>query len=349
MILFIDTYGAFLHVRDNMFEIRLKKDGENVTRKIAPGKIKSILLGKGISLSTEAVNLALNYNIDILFVEFDGMPYGRVWYSKLGSTTKIRKQQLIASISKEGLEFVKQWLSVKLGNQVEFLKRLKKHRPDKEVIFVNVINKISDKVEKIKALEGEKTEDVAETLRGYEGSAGREYFGLLGKILPKEHQFTARSFRPARDPFNAFLNYAYGVLYSLVEKSLIIAGVDPFVGFLHRDDYNQKSMVFDFIEQFRIFADETVFKLFSAKKVNKKQTEEITGGFSLNKEGKMLLMDSFTKFLEDDRILYRGKKQTRENVIRLEAHSFAAKLLKTKFKTEEVEIYDLLGDVRHQE
>lgn len=345
MILFIDTYGAFLHVKDNMFEVRLKKGEETIKRKIAPGKIKSILLSKGISLSTDAVNLALTFNIDILFLEFDGTPYGRIWFSKLGSTTKIRKQQLIASVTKEGLNFVKEWITRKLANQVELLKRLKKHRMDKAALFVNVTNKIETKINSIKQLKGKKVEDVAESIRGYEGSAGREYFGTLGKIIPPEHQFETRNFRPAKDPFNAFLNYAYGVLYSQIEKALIIAGIDPFVGFLHRDDYNQKSMVFDFIEPFRIYADEVVFKLFSAKKVNKKHTDKITGGISLNKEGKMLLMDSLNKFMEDEKILYRNKKQSRTNIIRLEAHAFASKLLKIKFNPEEVEYYDLLGDV----
>jgi CRISPR-associated protein Cas1 len=41
------------------------------------------------------------------------------------------------------------------------------------------------------------------------------------------------------------LNYSYGVLYSLVEKACILAGLDPFVGFLHTDNYNKKSLVFD--------------------------------------------------------------------------------------------------------
>jgi len=345
MILFIDTYGAFLHVKDNMFEVRLKKGEETIKRKIAPAKIKSILLSKGISLSTDAVNLALTYNIDILFLEFDGMPYGRVWYSKLGSTTKIRKQQLIASITEEGLNFTKEWISRKLTNQVEFLKKLKKHRSEKAVMFVNVINKIETRINAIKELTGKQTEDVAESIRGYEGAAGREYFGLLGKILPEEYKFETRSYRPARDQFNAFLNYAYGVLYSHIEKSLIIAGIDPFVGFLHRDDYNQKSMVFDFIEPYRIYAEEVVFKLFSAKKVNKKHIDEITGGVSLNKEGKMLLMESLNKFMQDEKILYKNKKQARQNIIRLQAHAFAARLLKTKFNIQEVEYYDLLGNV----
>ena len=146
MILFIDTYGAFLHVTDNMFEVRLKRDEQTIKKKIAPAKIKSILLGKGITLSTDAVNLALTFNIDILFLEFDGTPYGRIWFSKLGSTTKIRKQQLIASVTEEGLNFVKEWITGKLDNQVEFLKRLKKHRMDREALFVNVTNKIDTKI-----------------------------------------------------------------------------------------------------------------------------------------------------------------------------------------------------------
>ncbi len=345
MILFIDSRGTFLHVKDNMFEVRLKKGEQIIKKKIAPAKIKSILLGKAITLSTDAVNLALTFNIDILFLEFDGTPYGRIWFSKLGSTTKIRKQQLIASVTKEGLDFVKVWITEKLTNQAEFLKRLKKHRMENAVMFVNVVNKIEGKISAIKLLEGKRVEDVAESIRGYEGSAGKEYFGILGKIIPPEHKFETRNFRPAKDPFNAFLNYAYGVLYSQVEKVLLIAGIDPFVGFLHRDDYNQKSMVFDFIEPFRIYADEVVFKLFSAKKVNKKHTDAIAGGVSLNKEGKMLLMDSFNKFMEDEKITYKNKKQARTNIIRLQAHAFASKLLKTKFKQDEVEYYDLLGDV----
>lgn len=345
MILFIDTYGAFLHVTDNMFEVRLKKGEQTIKKKIAPAKIKSILLSKGITLSTDAVNLALTFNIDILFLEFDGTPYGRVWFSKLGSTTKIRKKQLIASVTKDGLLFVKEWIIKKLANQSEFLKRLKKHRMDNAAMFVNVVNKIEGKITAIKSLKGKKVEDVAENIRGYEGSAGKEYFGILGKILPSEHKFKTRNFRPAKDPFNAFLNYAYGVLYSKIEKALLIAGIDPFVGFFHRDDYNQKSMVFDFIEPFRIYADEVVFKLFSAKKVHKKHTDKITGGVSLNKEGKMLLMDAFNKFMEDEKILFRGKKQARYNIIKLEAHAFASKLLKIKFNPEDVEYYDLLGDV----
>ncbi len=137
----------------------------------------------------------------------------------------------------------------------------------------------------------------------------------------------AEAFRPAKDPFNAFLNYAYGVLYSRVEKVLIIAGLDPYVGFMHRDDYNTKSMVFDFIEPYRIYADEVVFKLFSAKKVNDSHTDTITNGMSLNAEGKNLLMQSLMKFMDEDKIRYKGRNQTRMNAMQMDAHQFANRLI----------------------
>ncbi|MFO7558792.1 MAG: CRISPR-associated endonuclease Cas1 [Desulfobacterales bacterium] len=58
--------------------------------------------------------------------------------------------------------------------------------------------------------------------------------------MPEKYQFSGRSRRPAKDPFNAVLNYCYGMLYSRVEKACILSGLDPFVGFLHTDNYNKK-------------------------------------------------------------------------------------------------------------
>jgi CRISPR-associated protein Cas1 len=133
--------------------------------------------------------------------------------------------------------------------------------------------------------------------------------------------------RPAQDAFNAFLNYAYGILYSKVEKVLIVAGLDPYVGFLHRDDYNQLSMVFDFIEPYRAYADEVVFRLFSGKKVNKAHTDTLANGLSLNAEGKALLVTAFNNFMEEDPIRHRGRNLARSHVIQLDAHQFANSLI----------------------
>lgn len=327
MQLIINTYGTYVHVKDELFEVTLTKDGEKQKHHFASQKVTSILMSKGAALSTDAIILAMKNNIDIIVFEYDGMPVGRFWHSKPGSTSKIRKQQLEASLNETGVYWIKSWLTTKIDNQMELLKRLKNHRPAAADLIQGKIDVITGLKTKIKGLTGTKVDEMDDTLRGLEGTSGRIYFQILSSLLAERYQFDGRSFRPAKDPFNTFLNYAYGVLYSRVEKVLVIAGLDPYVGFMHRDDYNMKSMVFDFIEPYRTYADEVVFKLFSAKKVNDSHTDKITNGFSLNTEGKNLLMQSLMQFLEEDKIRYNGKNQNRMNAMQMDAHQFANQLI----------------------
>lgn len=284
-------------------------------------------MGKGAAISTDAIILAMKNNIDILVFEYDGMPVGRFWHSKPGSTSRIRKQQLEASLNGTGVVWIKKWLTAKLGNQVDFLKRLKNHRPANDELIQEKIDGILALQVKIQETEADKIDTVDATFRGWEGTAGRLYFQTLSSLLAERYRFAGRSFRPATDPFNAFLNYAYGVLYSRVEKVLVVAGIDPYVGFMHRDDYNMKSMVFDFIEPYRSYGDEVVFKLFSAKKVNDTHTSAIANGMSLNADGKNLLMQALMKFLDEDKIRYKGRNQTRINAMQQDAHQFANTLI----------------------
>lgn len=328
MQLIINTYGTYVHVKDDLFEVSLTKNGEKQKHHFASQKVTSILMSKGAALSTDAIILAMKNNIDIIVFEYDGMPIGRFWHSKPGSTSKIRKQQLEASLNETGVYWIKNWLSSKIENQIEFLKRLKSHRSTSAELIQEKIDAISSLKIKIRELKGTKIDEIDDTLRGLEGTCGRIYFRLLSSLVAERYQFEGRSFRPAKDQFNTFLNYAYGVLYSRVEKVLVIAGIDPYVGFMHRDDYNMKSMVFDFIEPYRSYAEEVVFKLFSAKKVNDSHTDKITNGYSLNAEGKNLLMQSLLHFLDEEKIRYNGRNQTRFNAMQMDAHQFANQLIK---------------------
>lgn len=328
MELYINTYGTYVHIKDELFEVRVPDDnGQYQKSHFAAHKVSSIILPKGAALSTDAIHLALKNNIDVLVVENDGHPVGRFWHSKLGSTTKIRKRQLEASLNQQAVDYTKNWISQKLTNQTRFLKDLKKNRPKVHEVLNDKISQIETIKEKLAEIQASQIEDLAETLRGQEGTAGRLYFEALGQVMPKKFHFKGRSYRPAKDPFNAFLNYAYGILYSRIEKALIIAGLDPFVGFLHRDDYNQKSMVFDFIEPYRIYAERVVFRLFSGKRVNDQQFDAITNGYTLNKGGKQLVVEALNKFTKEEKIKYRGKNQTRLQVLQSEAHQFANELI----------------------
>ena len=331
MQIYLNSYGTYLHVKDDMFEIKIPVKGEEDKKQhIAAHKITSIVMSTSGALSTDAVMLALKNNIDIIFTKSDGHPVGRIWHSKLGSTTKIRKRQLEASLSREAVTFTKAWITEKMGNQLEFIKDLKKHRPQMADFLNDKIVRIENLIVSMTKLDTEKIEEIADTVRGLEGTAGRLYFETINYVLPEQYQFNGRSMRPAKDTFNAFLNYGFGVLYSRIEKSLMLAGLDPYVGFLHRDDYNQKSMVFDFIEPYRIMVETTVFRLFSAKKVNKAHTDEITNGISLNKEGKELLITALNGYMESETIRYKGRNQTRANAMQQDAHSFANGLIGNK-------------------
>ncbi len=327
MQIHLNTWGTYLHVKDQLFEVKIKKDEKVEKHLLAAHKVKSIWIGQGIALSSEAVRLAMKHNIDIVFLENNGKPIGRVWHSKLGSTTLIRKKQLEASMGPKALHYTKLWLGTKLDNQINTIKNLKKHRIQHHEYLNENIERISNLHQSLIRLEGKHIDDLADTIRGLEGSAGRLYFATLSHVLPRNHRFQGRSFRPAQDPFNAFLNYAYGVLYSRIEKALILSGLDPFVGFLHRDDYNYKSMVYDFIEPYRSYADKVVFSLFAAKKVNQSHTLEITNGVTLDKGGKVLLIEKLNQYLEEEKIRYKGRNQTRSNCIQGDAHRFANELI----------------------
>jgi len=58
-----------------------------------------------------------------------------------------------------------------------------------------------------------------------------------------------------------------------VEKACIIGGLEPYAGILHTDHYNKKSMVFDVIENYRIWADETVIKIFAGREAEVRMSE----------------------------------------------------------------------------
>lgn len=327
--LYLTSFGAYLHVKDALFELRLKRaDGGYDKQHFAAAKVKSIVFTANGALSTEAVKLALTHNVDILFAERSGQPLGRVWHSKLGSTTRIRKEQLRASVGPAALRYTLGWLGEKLARQGVQLKTLAKHRKRQAALIEERRGRIARLAEAVAALsDAEDLASVAPTLRGLEGTAGRLYFQTLSELLPAAYRFAGRSFRPAADAFNALLNYAYGMLYGRVEKALIIAGLDPYVGFLHRDDYNQKSMVYDFIEPYRIHADHVVFRLISGKKINGTHYEDLRGGVGLTKAGKELLIGAFNAYLDEGRVRHRGRHQTRGHVIQLEAHRLASELL----------------------
>ena len=220
----------------------------------------------------------------------------------------------------------KRWVETKIDNQIDFLKDLKKNRPDKKEELESQITRILGLKEELAAMSGV-MERKRDQLMGLEGMSSREYFGAISSIMPVKWKFDGRSRNPARDGFNCLLNYGYGVMYSKVEKACIIAGLDPYAGIIHTDNYNKKSFVFDLIEPFRIHVDRTVLYMFSKKKVKEEFFDAVPGGFVLNKEGKAALIQAINETFEK-KISYHGRNIRIGNTIQYECHRIANSLIK---------------------
>jgi len=321
MQLVLNTYGAYLHKTGDCFEIKVGEE----KRSISAQKVQSIWITTAASFSTDAIQMAMENNIDVVFLDHFGNPYARIWQSKLGSTTKIRRRQLEVSESREGLSLAMDWVVQKMSNQISFLEELQRHRAEKADTMAEYLDSMHFALQKLQAWR-ERQDAEPGTVRALEGGAGHAYFACLSFLIPEAWRFSGRSHQPARDGFNAMLNYSYGILYGLVERACLLAGLDPYIGFLHSDNYNKKSLIFDIIEPFRTHGDETVFYLFSKRQVKKEYFNEIPNGVTLNESGKKLLISAFNEHM-DERIRYRGRNICRRDIIQFECHRLANGLL----------------------
>lgn len=292
---------------------------------MSPLKLESIIISNQAMISTPAISLALEHNIDLVFLDKYGFPIGRVWFSKMGSTAMIRRKQLEAAEQNSGISLVVSMIKQKLNNQIAFLKKLKYARPEKKERFDAPVYTIENSLASLD-LELTDLEESRSLIMGFEGAAGRAYFSCISRLMPEKYRFKGRSKRPALNPFNAVLNYCYGVLYSRVEKACIIAGLDPFVGFMHTDNYNKKSLVFDLIEPFRIFADQVAVYFFTGKKAKDQYFDIQEKACTLNVKGKPRVIDALNKHLEE-KVRYCRRNVKRKHMISHEAHRLANLLL----------------------
>jgi CRISPR-associated protein Cas1 len=125
-----------------------------------------------------------------------------------------------------------------------------------------------------------------EALRGLEGTAARQYFALLKPRFPPEFAPDARSKRPPRDPANSLLSLAYTFLAKECQTAVRVAGLDPYVGYLHEAKYGRPALALDLMEEFRaIVADSVVLGLFNRNMITGAMFEDSKGYPTLTDEG----------------------------------------------------------------
>lgn len=147
-------------------------------------------------------------------------------------------------------------------------------------------------------------------LRGFEGESASIYFGVFDELIlqqKKDFSFLGRNKRPPMDNVNALLSFAYSLLTSECAGAAYSVGLDPYVGFLHRDRPGRQSLALDLMEELRApVADRFVLTL-----INK---QEITGkGFKKMESGAVLLNDETRRL-----ILQKWQESKKEQV----QHSF---------------------------
>ena len=128
----------------------------------------------------------------------------------------------------------------------------------------------------------------ADSLRGIEGDAAAEYFGVFNELILNSDEafvFHGRSRRPPLDYVNAMLSFAYALLANTCADALESVGLDPYVGFAHTDRPGRKSLALDLMEELRpAFADRFVLSCINNRVLNPDMFEKTDSGAALMKE-----------------------------------------------------------------
>ncbi len=140
-------------------------------------------------------------------------------------------------------------------------------------------------------------------IRGFEGMAAAEYFGVFNHLIIERKEdfvFKDRNRRPPLDPVNALLSFIYTLLSHDVRSALETVGLDPAVGFLHRDRPGRPGLALDLMEEFRpVIADRLVLSL-----INRRQVE--AKGFKRAESGAVVMDDATRKTVL---VEYQARKQ----------------------------------------
>jgi CRISPR-associated protein Cas1 len=262
--LIVEEFGAFVSKKSERLVVTC--GGEK--RAEAPlMHLETVLVAaRGITLSSDAIAACAEQGIPIHVIDSRGAPVGSLYSSALTATIETRRAQLLARLDSRGVSFAKASAEGKIRNQASLLKYMAKYRKERQPAIHDEVRRLADEVsDHLAELERWQAENI-DTCRGQllstEGRAAQKYWQAVGLLLPAERQWPGRRTQGATDAVNSAFNYGYGILYGVVERSLVLAGLDPYAGFLHVDRPGKPSLVFDLIEEFRqVVVDRTVIAM----------------------------------------------------------------------------------------
>lgn len=145
-----------------------------------------------------------------------------------------------------------------------------------------------------------------DVIRGLEGEAAARYFEVFSRFISidrrSEFPFGDRSRRPPMDRVNALLSYLYTLLRFDSAGALAAHGLDPAVGFLHRDRPGRDGLALDLMEEFRTpLVDRLALTLINRQQVRASHFRIAeTGAFLLTDEGRKEVLTAWQKRKQEE-------------------------------------------------
>ena len=312
MQIVLDTKGLVLKKRNQSFLIEHRE--KELKKSISPVKITSIAVTSSCFLSTGAIQLAADHQIPILFFDATGHARARLWSASFGRLATLRRRQVLRAMEAEGTRDVLGWLALKNHGQATLCRWLANRVPSQSLRLLEAAHELTEAWPT--AWPDLTLAAIRPALLGTEGSRARCYWEALAEAVPTAWRFESRSQHPARDAFNALLNYAYGMLYNKVEGAILSAGLDPHLGFMHTDVYNAPTLTYDLIEPFRPWVDELVLRLIMEERIGPEAVVIRDDGSAwVTKSGKQVLIPAFNEWMYRHKVRFGGRDQCRSDQI----------------------------------
>lgn len=284
-VLYVTQPEAILSKSYEAFSVALKQDDGSWKKQSVPAQtVQQVVLMGNPQITGDALTYALELGMPVHYLSSFGKYLGTALpgYSRNG---QLRLAQFeVYGNMKQRLVLVQAIVAGKIHNQHTLLyKRGQKENPLKL---------------REKQVKGQETID---QVRGIEGLAAREYFSYWQKMLGEQWSFTGRNRRPPTDPVNTLLSFAYGLLRVQVTAAAHIAGLDPYVGYLHEATRGQPAMVLDLMEEFRpLVADNLVLSVLHRREIKPQDFTESLGAYSLSDVGRKTFLQAFEQKMNDE-------------------------------------------------
>ena len=278
------------------------------------------VIGKGISLSSNALMFCMSHKIPIDFFDGKGKQYASVLTPQFIDDTLWSKQIQLPLPKKVKLASL--IITGKMKNQLNLIKYYYKYHKDVlgnpfKQKYVESVLKIEALLEKIKqsiAID----DKYASALMAIESQGALAYWSYVRTLLADDNiGFVRREHQGATDLLNSMLNYGYAILYSRVWKTILAAKLNPSIGILHARQNGKPTLVFDVVEIFRPQMVDRVAISLIQKKVPLKMHDGL-----LNESTKRTLIRSILERLNRYE-LYRKEEITFAQIILRQSQEIA--------------------------